>query len=321
MPQIIISLLLLIIGLILLILSSDWLIQSCVKFSYLLKLTPLFIGLVFVAFGTSAPEASVGIMAAIRGAKQIALGNVVGSNIANMGLILGVCALIRPLTVNKSIFKREVPIMLAATGLLYLLSLDLVLSRFDGIIFIAAFIAFCIISYRGAKRTREFDDEIKDFKFKKILKKDKSAGFIFMIGLLSLIGIIVGADLMVRGGVSLARIFGISPWFIGISVFAIGTSLPELAASITAASKKVSSISVGNIVGSNIFNILFVLGIVTLIRPINIEPTILGFEFPVLLIFSMLLFMVMKTKYVITRREGFFMFLGYLFFLFLLFKI
>jgi cation:H+ antiporter len=304
------------VGLVILVLSADWLIQTSVKLSILFKLTPLFIGLVVVAFGTSAPEAGVGIVAAIKNAKQIALGNVVGSNIANVGLILGLCALVFPLQVkNKYIFKRELPIMLFSVVLLYVLSfLGQSISRLDGLILIACFFIFCIVSYRGAKDF--FDsEEVQDFKFRKIIQKVNSRFTIFTLAFLSLVGIVIGADLMVRGGVKLAQIFGISPWLIGITVFAVGTSLPELVASLTASFKKVPSISVGNIVGSNIFNILFVLGVVALIRPIPIEPSVLRFEFPVLLFFSIILFTVMKTEYKISRWEGLVMFLGYLVFL------
>jgi len=137
---------------------------------------------------------------------------------------------------------------------------------------------------------------------------------------ISLLGVILGADFMVKGGSSLARIFGISPWIIGITIFAIGTSLPELVASLTASFKQVHSISVGNIVGSNIFNILLVLGIVSLIRPINLDPSILTFEMPALILFSVALFVVMRTKYRITRGEGLALFLGYLVFLVFLLK-
>lgn len=314
-----INIFLFLIGLTLLIVCSDWLIQSCVKLSLLFKLSPLFIGIILVAFGTSAPEAGVGIVAAIKNQRDIALGNIVGSNISNIGLILGVCALITTLKVNnKSIFKRELPIMLFATLLLFMLSLDLVISRLDGALFILCFIIFCIVSYRGAK-TYFDEEEIKTFGYKKLIQAVNSRFILLVLTFSFLLGIVWGADLMVKGGVTLAKVFGVSPWVIGITVFAIGTSLPELVASLTASFKKVSSISVGNIVGSNIFNILFVLGIVALIRPINVSPSILKFEFPILFLFSGLLFIVMRTGYKITRREGITMFLGYVVFIFSLF--
>lgn len=306
--------LLFIIGLIILVISANWLIQASVKLSLLFKLTPLFIGAVLVAIGTSAPEAGVGIMAALRNQKGLALGNILGSNIANIGLILGLCAIFRPLKIDKRIFEREVPFLLFSVFLFYFLSLDLLLSRLDGLIFISAFVIFCFISYFGAKKT--FDhNEIKSFKIKKSLDKFTTHRPVFLVILLSLAGVVYGADMMVRGGVGLAKIFGVSPWIMGITVFALGTSLPELATSLTASIKRVPSISVGNIVGSNICNIFFVLGLVAIIRPISLNPLIFSFEMPALIVFTLLLFTLMRTGYKISRSEGLIMFLGYLGFL------
>ena len=319
MIEIVTSIFLFVLGLALLIFSSDWLIQACVKLSILLKLTPLFVGLIFVGFATSAPETGVGVVAAIKNYEGIALGNVVGSNIANIGLILGLCALFSPIPVNKNIFRRELPVMLLAVILLYVLSLDGVISRLDGALFIIFLIIFCIISYRGAKSTFN-DKEVDCFSFNKFFKKTRPRFLVIVITLLSLGGIIWGSDLMVRGGSSFARLLGVRPWVIGITAFAIGTSLPELVASLTASFKKLHSISVGNVVGSNIFNIFFVLGLVALIRPIPVERSYLHFEYVVMFIFSLVLLCVMKTHYRITRREGLFMFLGYIVFLFILFK-
>jgi len=308
------SILLFIVGLIILVISSNWLIQASVKLSLLFKLTPLFIGAVLVAIGTSAPEAGVGIMAVLRDQKGLALGNVLGSNIANIGLVLGLCAIFRPLEVDKRIFKREVPFLLFSVFLFWFLSLDLLLSRLDGVIFISAFVIFCFISYFGAKKT--FDcDEIKNFKIKKSLDKFTTHPPVLLVVLFSLAGVVWGADIMVRGGVGLAKIFAISPWIIGITVFALGTSLPELATSLTASIKNVPSISVGNIVGSNICNIFLVLGLVALIKPINLDPLILNFEMPALIIFTLVFFTLMRIGYRISRRKGLIMFLGYLGFL------
>lgn len=320
MIEIISNVFLFLVGLAFLIVSSNWLIQASVKLSHTFKLSPLFIGLVVVAFGTSVPEAGVGIIAALRDQKDIALGNIVGSNIANIALILGTCALFYPLKVSKSIFRRELPIMLFATILFYILSIDLLISRLDGLIFIVCFMLFCVISYTGARKS--FDaEEIQNFHFKKTIKQLTSPFPIMAITLLTLLGIVWGADLMVKGGSALARVCGVSPWVIGITIFAVGTSLPELAASLAASIKKVHSISVGNIVGSNIFNILFVLGVVAMIRPIPVAASYLTFEYLVLLIFSLTLVIVMKTEYTLTRKEGALLFAGYIVFLiFLLYR-
>jgi len=306
-------------GLVILVIASDWLVQGAVKLSFLSRLSPLFIAMVLVAFGTSAPEAGVGIIAALKNQKSIALGNIIGSNIANIGLILGICALTRPLRINKQVFKREVPIMLVSAFLFYALSIDLLISRVDGLILIICFVGFCFISYRGAKDS--FDvREIEGFKLKKIVDKTNSRIKVAIIMLFSLSGLVFGADLMVKGGVALANIFKISPWIIGITVFAVGTSLPELAASLSATLRKVPSISAGNIIGSNIFNVLFVLGVVALIRPINVKPDVLTFALPVMVLFSIFLFIIGRTKYQVTRREGLAMLLGYVLFIVLILK-
>lgn len=311
MAQIICHSLLFTLGLFILIVSSDWLIQGGVKFSYIFKLTPLFIGLIIVAFGASMPEGSVGLVAAVKNHKYIALGNIVGSNIANISLILGLCALIRPLEVNKQIFKRELSIMVLSSLLLYVLSLDLLISRGDGVIFLTAFTIFFFLSYRDAKRSSGEEQEVGDFKFKKLVENTTSRALISGIVAASLMGIVVGANFMVRGGASLAKTFGVSPWVIGVTVFAVGTSLPELAASLSASFRNLPSISVGNVVGSNIFNVLFFMGIISLVRPINLEPRMLKFELPVLLLFSVMLFVLMRTRYKLSRAEGLLMVLGY----------
>ena len=318
MVHLIYNIIIFISGLVLLIYGSDFLIQSSVKLSFLLRLTPLFIGIIIVAFGTSMPELAVGITATLEHEKAIALGNIIGSNISNIGLILGLCAMFTPLKISKDIFKKELPIMIFSTVLFYILSLDRTLSRIDGLVFIILFIIFCFISFKDA-RTSKHHQEIADFKFNKILKNINSKPLIGIFVFISIIFVIWGASLMVKSGVNIARIFGISPWVIGITVFAIGTSLPELAASMTASIKKVSSISVGNIVGSNIFNILLVLGVVSLIRPITIDsPSVLVFEMPVLLLFNVLLVIFMRTSFKISRIEGLILLVSYVTFIILL---
>lgn len=316
--EIISSILLLGLGLFFLIYSSTWLIQGSVKLAFLLKLTPLFIGIVFVGFGTSTPELGVSIMSVLRNQKDLALGTVIGSNIANIGLIMGLCALIRPMKVERSIFRRELIFMTLAAVLLYVVSLDLVISRGDGVIFIGAFILFLLVSYKGAKNvSKEVNQEISAFKLKKVLVNQGKLVSV-VIAVLSVLGIVYSADLMVKGGVALSKIFNVPAWVVAITIFALGTSLPELATSLSATFKKVHSVSVGNIVGSNIFNVLFILGIVALIKPISLQPRLLTFELPALLFFTILLYTVMRTAYIITRWEGMILLSGYGGFLYLL---
>jgi len=173
------------------------------------------------------------------------------------------------------------------------------------------------MSYKSTARSSE-KKEASDFEFKRHIKDMNSRAKISLIIVFSLIGIFLGADLMVKGGVALARHFGISPWIVGITVFAIGTSLPELATSLTASIKKIPSVGMGNIVGSNIFNVLLVLGTVALIRPVALEASLLRFEFPALLIFTVALIVIMRTQFRVSRLEGLALFLGYVGFIVLL---
>ncbi|MBD3246725.1 MAG: calcium/sodium antiporter [Candidatus Omnitrophica bacterium] len=302
-------------GLLVLMFSADWLIQSGVKFAFLLRLSPLFIGLVLVAFGTSCPEAGVGVMAAIRDQKGIALGNVIGSNVANIGLILGLCSIFYPLPVQRSMWRREVPVMLASVVLLYGLSIDGMISRLDGCLLLAVFVLFLILSLRSS-RSHSLEDELREFRLKKIFDSIRSRTAAGVVMVISIAGVVLGADLMVRGGTTLAELFGVRPWVIGITVFAVGTSLPELGASLAASVRKVPGIGLGNVVGSNIFNILFVLGLVALIRPIPVPRTLLGFEYPMLIVFTLVLALFMRSHYRITRMEGVVFLAGYAAFLF-----
>ncbi len=314
MIELLFNIFLFLVGLFLLIYSADWLIQTSVKFSLLAHLTPLFIGLIIIAFGTSAPELGVGVVAAVKNKKLIALGNVIGSNIANIGLILGICLLFQPIKIDEKIFKNEFPVMVGAVFLLYILSRDLILTRGDGIIFLIIFFCFCIFSYKKARKEFKLE-EVKEFKLNKYLRKIKSKKITFLFLILSLAGLIEGADLMIKGATALAKILKINLWIIGIIIFAIGTSLPELVASLTASLKGIPAISIGNIIGSNIFNILFILGTVSLIKPIPLSSSFLKFEYKMLFLFSLMPLLGIKSKK-LSRLEGAIFFISYLIFIF-----
>ena len=198
MIEIIFNIFLFLLGLFLLIYSADWLIQVSVRLSLLLRLTPLFIGLIIIAFGTSAPELGVGIAAAAKNQSIIALGDVIGSNIANIGLILGICLLIRSIKINKKIFKNEFPVMVGSVVLIYILSKDFILSRWDGVIFLIVFFSFCIFSYKKARR--DFNsEELAGIRINKYLQKIESKSLLFPLIFLFLVGLIWGASLMVKG--------------------------------------------------------------------------------------------------------------------------
>ncbi len=305
-------------GLLVLAVSSDYLIKTSVRLAHLLRLTTLFVGLILVAFGTSLPEGSVSITAVIKQYKDIALGNIIGSNIANIGLVLGISGLLRPLKTSSSLFKREIPIMLVCPLLLFWFCWDGMISRLEGAVFIAGFIFFCILAYRGSKIIQEVENT-PVFTPPRFLARINSRFITFILFGACLIFVIFSANLMVNSGVNIAQSFGISPWIIGLTIFSVGTSLPELAASVSASLKNVSSISIGNVVGSNIFNILLVLGIVSIIEPITVNRAILNFELPLLIVFSVILTIFLGTNNRLSRLEASLFLMFYAIFIVLLF--
>lgn len=305
-----------ILGLVFLIAGAEWLVRGSSRFARLVGIRPIVIGLTVVAFATSAPEAAVSIIAALKGANAIALGNIIGSNIANIGLVLGIAAMIRPLKIEKIFLKREVPIMIASTGLLYLLALDSKIDFFDGLILLsgmALFIGF--LFYKRKELTAGISEETTVIASG---RKDKTRSL--FLGLAGLIILLAGAYLMVYSGVKIASLLGIKEWIIALTVFALGTSLPELATSVVSSYRNRSDIAIGNIVGSNIFNILLVLGIASMICSLSVEAGALKFELPIMLLFSIVLFPLMKTGFVISRLEGLALLGGYLVFLTYLIK-
>ena len=317
MGNITVQVLLFIIGLILLYFGAEGLVRGSSNLARVLRIRPVIIGLTVVAFGTSAPELVVSLLAAARKSEALAVGNVVGSNIANIGLILGLAALIRPLMVERGLIKREVPMMLAASLLFYGFAWSGAISRpLGGVLFIGL-LAFLLYSGLTA---REHPDEVQvlEEELKEVQPPIESMlkdVLLLLFGLGSLLG---GAQLMVSSAVDLARVIGVSEGVIGLSLVAGGTSLPELATSAVAALKRETEISVGNIIGSNLFNILAVVGLVSLIRPLPVEPGWLLVQFPVMLLFSLALLPVMW-NYKISRWEGGLLLAAYIAFLVWLF--
>lgn len=251
-----------IVGLVLLVLGGNWLLKSAVDLANNLKISKIIIGLTIVSFATSAPEMIVSIEAALNGFSDIALGNVIGSNIGNIGLVLGIVLLINSVQVESNFYKTDWPVKMFATTLLFIfLILDGKLSRMEGIIFVLILITFLIILVRQNKTaTTEISSLlVEKASFLKIL-------IFFVLGGFSLW---LGSELLVKGAVAIAENFGVSQRIIAITVVSIGTSIPELASSVIAAIKKENDISIGNIIGSNIFNILSVLGITVIIKPIE----------------------------------------------------
>jgi cation:H+ antiporter len=253
-----------VVGLILLVLGGNWLLKSAIGLSIKLKISKIIVGLTVVSFATSAPEMIVSIKAALSGYSDIALGNIVGSNIANIGLVLGLVLLINAIQLEKTFFKIDWPITMITTILLFVfLVIDGVLSRIEGIIFIIVLIIYLLYLIKNASKVEEetsTDTEIIG---------SLSNGKIFFFMIIGGFGLWLGSELLVNGAVNLAENLGVSQRIIAITVVSIGTSIPELASSVIASIKKENAISFGNIIGSNIFNILSVLGITVIIKPID----------------------------------------------------
>jgi len=297
----------LIAGLVLLFWGAEGLIRGSSNLAIKMGITPLVVGLTVVAFGTSTPELVVSLKAALLGNSSISLGNIVGSNIANIALILGVAALIRPLDVHAKVIMREIPIMIGISLLLLLLLVDGELGFFDGLIFVVGIVIYTIVNVLMARKEKnpEVDNE-----FKEGLKSKLGIPISIFLMIAGLGLLIFGANLFVQSAVAIAKMFNISDAIIGLTIVAIGTSLPELITSIVAAYKKEADIAIGNVVGSNVFNILGILGITALIIPIS-SVGISYVDLVVMLFAAIILFPLSRTGFSISRWEGAFLLAGY----------
>lgn len=265
------SYVLLIIGFIILIKGADFFVDGASSIAKIAKMPTLLIGLTIVAFGTSAPEAAVSINAAIRGSNDIAIGNIVGSNIFNLLIAVGISAIIKPIIVQKTTIIKEYPLSIYSVAVLIILSLDSIfsgsetniLTRGDGIILLLGFGVFLFYLIEMAVLSKEADDEVEE-----IVKLPLSKSILFSV--LGLIGVVFGGDMVVSASTEIALKLGMSETLVGLTIVAVGTSLPELVTSVTAARKGESDIAIGNIIGSGLFNIFFILGVSATIHPIEI---------------------------------------------------
>lgn len=293
--MIILNILLLVVGFALLIKGADFFVDGSSSVAKLLKVPSVVIGLTIVAMGTSAPEAAVSITAGVAGSNEIAISNVVGSNIFNMLVVVGVCALIKPFALDKTILKRDFPVnIVALTILLGMMLVGSVLSRINGVlmlIIMALYIAWLVIT--AIRNREESSEEIKTLSpFKSIL---------FII--IGLAAVIFGGDLVVDNATVIAKAAGWSETFIGLTIIAIGTSLPELVTSIVASKKGENGLALGNVVGSNIFNILFILGLSSSISPIAVDSrAVFNVIFLIIMTVAMYLLCVVRKK--LGRVEG-----------------
>ncbi len=298
--EVILQLFILIFGFLLLVKGADFFVDGSSKIAKKFGISELIIGLTIVAMGTSAPETAVSIVAALKGTADISIGNVVGSNILNILIILGISATIRTIKVGKTTIKYEIPFMIAISALLLLLGLDGTIDFKDGIILWLLFIAYLAYLIIMAKKDKQKEEK----KFKVILWQ------VILATLGGLALIIVGSDISVDAASKIARYAGLSERFIGLTIVALGTSLPELITSVTAAFKGNNDIAIGNIVGSNIFNILFVIGTSSLILPITFASTF-KIDSLVMIGAALLLFICSLRKQKLDRFSGILMLLSY----------
>lgn len=310
------SILLVVLGFILLVIGGEYLVRSSVALSFKFNISKMVIGMTVVSFATSVPELLVSVQAALKGSPAIAINNVIGSNIANIGLVLGLIAMVGSIAVDKSFYKVNWPIlMIFSLVLYYFLKNDNILSFLEGLILfigLIIFVVFLIKNTREDEVSEEVDDTLAVISNVKI--------FIWL--LIGGLALYFGSEWLVEGAKDLALSIGVSEAVIGVSLIAIGTSVPELAASIIAAAKQEKAISLGNLIGSNIFNIGSVLGLAAMIKPIPItESQILSNDIFWMLGYAFILFpmIFVKKKFEIDRLKGFLLILGYGIFMVLIF--
>ena len=268
----------------------------------------MIVGITVVALATSMPEFVVNFFAALSGEDNLALGNIVGSNICNIALILGISSLVIPLSVAPSTLRKEYPIMMSVMVIFYVISLDGTISQIDGAILIFGLLSFFAYLIRDTRRqSKPVAAEIEvpeDADQQSSVKR-----IMFIVG--GMLGLSIGARIMVDAAVTIAESLEISPIIVGLTVVAIGTSLPELAASVACALNKQVEMSVGNVLGSNLLNVLFVVGMVSMINPLQVDPASLDIHLPVMLAFSAVLLPIAWTQYEISRLEGSFLLAGF----------
>jgi cation:H+ antiporter len=308
------SLLLIIGGLVLLVAGGEAVVRGASELAAGARVPPVVIGLTIVAFGTSSPELAVALGAALRGEPDFMVGNVIGSNIYNVLLVLGASALIVSLAVHRRIVRWDVPVMIAASVAFFALSLDGELSRLDGTLLVAGLLAYLGFAVVESRRERadetDVDDFVREYHERGLTRNDLLVDLGFLLGGIGLL--VIGADLLVNGAVEVAEGLGFDRLVIGLTVVALGTSAPELATSIVAAFRGERDIAVGNIVGSNILNILAVAGLTGVLAPagVDVAAAAIRFDFPVMTVVAIACLPIFFTGHVINRWEGV-VFVGY----------
>jgi cation:H+ antiporter len=318
-----VSVVLVVAGLVGLYFGGEVLVRNASRLAGLLGVPPMAVGLTVVAFGTSAPELAATVVAAVRGAPAIAIGNVIGSNIANIGLILGLTALVYPLVTRWSFVRREVPFMVGATVVTMVLTLDGRLGALEGILLMAGLAAFVLLAFRGGPPARAASwEHTADAPAPATVGPTAARSPVAAL-LLALVGIgvlVAAAQALVVGAVDIAEGFGVSQRVIGLTLVAVGTSLPEMASSLVAAVRRETDIILGNVIGSNVFNLLCVLAIAALVRPMEVDVDTVRVDALVMLAFSVVVVPMVMTGLRLGRREGAVLLAGYVAYVVLLFS-
>ena len=305
--------LLVVAGLVLLIWGADRFVHGAAATARNMGVAPLLIGLTVVAFATSAPEILVSVVAALQGQPGLAFGNAIGSNIFNIGLVLGLTAMIRPIMLESATLRREMPALLAVSLLTVSLFLDSFLSRFDGIVMLTGLVIVMVWLARLGLRSAANDPIAQDFDAE--IPADVSMPMAVVWLIVGLGTLLVGAELLVDGAIGIAKMLQISDVVIGIIIVAFGTSLPELAVSLASALKGEYGLAIGNIVGSNIFNLLAVIGVAATIEPASLPPSVLSLHIFVMVAFTLVLFAMTYDydgKAQLSRLEGLALFLAFI---------
>lgn len=308
----VLAVILLTIGLLLLWKAADWLVVGAVNLAERLGISPLVIGLTIIAMGTSAPEAATSIAAVLRDNGEIVLGNVYGSNIVNLLVAGGICALIRPVSVRLRVLKLEMPVMILTALALWPMLMNLYLSRIEGVILLGVFAVLIILTVFSAKK-QAVEKSIVEITLQQEVQKikPKSIPASTVLIITGLLGLALGAEISLRGAVYIGQWVGLSDTVIGLTIIAVGTSLPEIATSIVAAKKGHDDIAIGNLVGSNIFNTLLVAGIAGTVRPFVFAPRLAGADYWIMIGASIIFVIMSVTGKKISRFEGAILTAGY----------
>jgi cation:H+ antiporter len=312
----IINLLILAVSLTILVLAGNLLVKGATSIALKLHLSPLVVGLTIIAFGTSAPELFISINSALKDSPDIAMGNVIGSNICNLALVLGLAAVINPMVVKSNTLKIDWPVAMGSGVLLYFFSLDAQLQTYEGIIFL---IILAIYLFAIIKKSRKDERALKELEKEIVQPTGHPLWKDLLFIVLGCVGLYFASDWFVESAIELAEGLGVSQRVIGISIVALGTSLPELVTAAIAAYRKQTDLALGNLMGSNIFNIFSILGITAIIKDIEINTIIINYDLWWMLGITALVLPIMFTQKDINRIEGAFLLVVYLVYLFLLF--